>query len=274
MSFRKRTIIVGALAALLVVLLTACDIGFWLDLLEPDAYLSFAVEWDYKDGDVDLYLTFPDDVDTTPGGTSPIYLEPYTYWAATDADRWDAIDGFWPEDGLVAPRVAVYWDNEFSAAPAGSRPAVQLTRDVRQNDEGPEIITVRGFPFTSNSVTWQTLTAADGLPADNYVWVGVMELYAYAFGANDKLSYSDGTGLDAVVKVYDRYDDKIAEFTIPAFTDVKGASIARINCFYNDSGQEYYQIVPDVRLIMDEAQIRGFGDATPTIVVEGGSRAR
>lgn len=264
MKLRRATLLVGFLTLGFVLALSGCDIDIWLDWLTPEAYLTFSAEWDYYEGDVDLHLTFLDDVDATPLDTSPTFDDPYTYWEIGDFDRYSAIDGFWPEDdNAFGDRKEVSWERDKSAATTSGFASVELTRDIRTGDDGPEVIIVRGFPFRSDATDTWTVDNPDvqGLKAGfDYVWVGTMELYAYALPPSDKLSNLDGSDMNVVISVYNQYDDKIAEFRVPEFTDVRGASIARINCFYRDD-VEFYQVVPDVRVINETAQIRGLSDS-------------
>ncbi|MBU8913819.1 MAG: hypothetical protein KOO61_07340, partial [Spirochaetales bacterium] len=125
------------------------------------------------------------------------------------------------------------------------------------------VILVRGFPFYSSTSTFNTVADGNtsdltGLAPDSYAWVGVMEAYAYA--TIGQLAYASGAGVNAVLNVFttDGFgnEDVLAVYELPTDTDLQGSTIVRINCFYDDSDNEIYQLVPDIRVIQSPTQIR------------------
>lgn len=271
----RRFLTVMALIAATAVFVTACDISIIVDDGGTDlADLTFSLEWDGTEN-LDLYMTYPDSSDTTYD--APPFTDPYTIPPSTG---WDADIGFWPDDLSTSDwtedgsdRAAVYWGNHASDMEYRSQPAVELINDATNGNED-ETIAVRGFPFSASATNVSTNggTNADGLPGGyDYTWVGVMELYAYADGS---AKISSSSGADTAARLVVRDDGTvIGEYELPVETDLKGASIVRINCFYRD-GIEYYQIVPDVQVVNVTTQIRSVsGDDTNGItLVEGRAR--
>ena len=258
----RRTMLKGlALTAMLLLVLSACDItinwGPWTPDPEPEAGLSFSLEWSDNGTDVPhLYMTYPVG-DTTDVMDAPTFSEPYL--APTDGGDL----GFVPidisegvPDETTDVRGAVYTGNLESGYSVTGIPAVEM---IERND-AYEIILVRGFPFTSNSTTLSTSGGGiTGLAVGSYTWVGVMEAYAYA--TSGQLEYASGDGgVNAVLNVFitDEYGEEevLAVYELPANTDLKGSSIVRINCFYDAAGFEIYQLVPDIRVIQSTTQIR------------------
>lgn len=259
MTIRKITLtgLALALAVTLLLVLSACNItvNWWPGVTDPEAGLSFSLEWSDNGTDVPhLYMTYPAPAsgDTTDSGT-PIFFDPYSPPLAGDY-------GFAPSDPFSVAgdvpnentdeRGTVYYGNPESSYPVSG---IRATEMIEEND-AYEIILVRGFPFASSS-TFVSTTGGDltGLAVGSYTWVGVMEAYAYA--TSGQLEYANGNGVNAVLNVFDD-DELLAAYELPANTDLKGTSIVRINCFYDDNGYEIYQLVPDIRVIQSTTQIR------------------
>ena len=262
-----RTTAFALLALALLVVFAACDVSiiYWDPTAtdpepEPEIGLTFSLEWsDTGVGQPHMYVTYPapSSGDTTATGT-PEFFDPYS--APLDGDY-----GFAPSDpfnvlGTVPneytdERGTVYFGDLQSGRTVSGEPAVEVI-DI---DDTSEEILVRGFPFVSYSTEVSTYGGGiTGLDFGTYTWVGVMEVYAYA--TTGQLEYASGTGVNAVLNVFDD-GEPLAVYELPANTDLKGSSIVRINCFYDAAGFEVYQLVPDIRVIQDDVQIRSVGDA-------------
>lgn len=256
MTIRKTTLTGLVLAVALLLVLSACNITIygWPGTTDPEAGLSFSLEWSDNGTDVPhLYMTYPApaDGDTTDDLGAPTFDEPYLPpldGGDLGFDPIDIGDGV-PDEGTDT-RGAVYYGNPESSYAVSGIPATEM---IEEND-AYEIILVRGFPFASSS-TFESTTGGDltGLAVGSYTWVGVMEAYAYA--TSGQLEYANGNGVNAVLNVFDD-DELLAAYELPANTDLKGTSIVRINCFYDDAGYEIYQLVPDIRVIQSTTQIR------------------
>jgi hypothetical protein len=268
MRIRKTALFAGMtlLAALLV--LGGCNITInWPDGIddsgiEPGIYLS--LEWT-DDGSTNphLYLTYPAIADTTSfDGTPPVFTEPFGV-PGVDAEL-----GFAPEDYLgsgppvdgVDIRGTVYFGNVESIYGTSTDAGAELVGDA----DGNEVILIREFPFYSSADDFNT-SGGDltGLAADNYAWVGIMEVYAYATSGQlaTEGSADDVGAVLYVIEVDGSGNETVkAVIEVPGSTNVEGTSLLRINCFYADGGFEVYQFVPDVRVIQDDIQIRSVGD--------------
>ena len=176
--------------------------------------------------------------------------------------------GFFPEDGPTNREEVSAASYETSSY--GSGPAVEVVEEASWGG-GPETIVVRELPFETYDATFNTSpSSANGLPSGaSYAWVGVMEVYVYA--PAEQLSYPDGDGAHAVVTISDADGDIVSQFPLPEYTNLKGASVARINLFIQKEGlAEYYfyQILPDTRLYTDDDQFGNVvGDGAPVGVV-------
>ena len=261
MTLRKKMLSGLALAVILLLVLSACNITInWWDPEpepepEPEPGLSFSLEWtDNGVDDPHLYMTYPapTSLDTTESGT-PAFFDPYSPPLAGDY-------GFAPTDPFTVAgdvpnentdkRGTVYYGDRDSSTPVLGTPATEMT----EINDASEVILVRGFPFTSFSTEVSTNGGGiSGLDLGTYTWVGVMEAYAYA--TSGQLEYESGVGVSAVLNVFDD-GEPLAVYELPANTDLKGSSIVRINCFYDAAGFEIYQLVPDIRVILSTSQIR------------------
>lgn len=256
MAIRKITLTGLALAVTLLLMLSACDFTFIFGSVHPEAGINFSLEWRDNSTDVPhLYMTYPVG-DTTDALGAPTFNEPYL--APTDGGDLGFVPidiGSGVPDEEIDTRGAVYYGNLQSGDSVSDIPAVQMI----DSEDDFETILVRGFPFTSNS-TFESTSGGGvtGLAAGYYTWVGVMEVYAYA--TTGQLEYTDGDGVNAVLNVFKTdgsgNEDVLAVYELPANTDLKGASIVRINCFYDDNDNEIYQLVPDIRVIQSTTQIR------------------
>jgi hypothetical protein len=162
---------------------------------------------------------------------------------------------------------------------------ISLDTDATQGS-GPETITVRAFPFVDPAVNVSTTGGAStGLATGtNYTWVGVMEYYVDAYDSNWEDATNDtsteylstvGEGSQAGAVLWIVQGTTIlGKYTIPDYTKVKGASVVRVNCFYNSDGYEVYQIVPDLRVLQSTSGIRSIGDDGIITVTGGKQRSR
>lgn len=259
----------ATLALALMTMLSGCE--FWFFFGDDQADLSFTLEWDGSEN-LDLYMTYPRISDTTTN--APNFDEPYEDDLSTGGT---AAIGFYPGNG--SGRGTVDWSNKKETfREYGGRAAVELLEDATDGSD-EELLVVRGFPFGASATDSSTGGGGDtGLPSGyTYTWVGVMELYAFA--DSGKISYGSGAGTEAKLVIRDD-GDVIGEYALPTDTDLRGASIVRINTFYRDDGfesREYYQIVPDIRLITSTSQIENVsgrgadlsGPAPEMLFVEG-----
>ncbi len=238
---------------------------------EPlEAGIYFSLEWTDTDGvDPHLYVTYPapPDGDTTDeAGTPPVMFEPYDYVMPIAGD-----EGFQPEDvdfgvpdEFLDDRGAVYYNDLRSDLFARSGAAVEFV----DSSSNSELTIVRAFPFESSALGMNTVADGSsddltGLPSGEYAWVGIMQVYAYASGG--QLAY-EGSSDDVAAVLYVFEADGagtetiLASYEVPSNTDVKGASLLRINCLYEQTGAstyaEVYQFLPDVRVINSTTQIR------------------
>ena len=261
MKIGKMIALAGLVVAAASLILTGCIINVypWDD--EPEEGIYFSLEW--TDNGTDrphLYVTYPAVTNTTPSGTPPVFSEPYGL-----PDGNGAL-GFIPSDIVEGPPVeedmdgrgTVYFSDTASTYTTGARAAIQL----EDSGASSEVILVREFPFYSSATVYNTDAVSGdltGLDTGDYAWVGVMEAYAYA--TSGQLAYAGSTSdVGAVLNVFQvtasGTERALASYEIPSNTDVKGASLVRINCFYDSQGFEIYQLVPDIRVLQSDTQIR------------------
>ena len=261
--------------AAVALVLAGCEFNFYLPPWEedvPEVGIYFSLEWtDNGYDEPHLYLTYPAPADrnTTDDYGEQQLLEPYdSYPLATGDEGADPgdIDSGIPNESTDF-RGAVYYGDKTSGYPTDRAPGVELISD----EDGSEVILVREFPFTGTGLTFATVAdgSADdltGLPIGTYAWIGIMQVYAFA--ERGQLAYPNDD-VDAVLKVYQipsRGSEpvQLAEYAIAEGTDVIGASVARVNCFYDDEGFEVYQILWDARILRSTTQIRS---VAPSAVV-------
>ena len=291
MRIRRSLALMSITLVALLVALAGCDVSIWFGDLpdsDPDpepepleAGIYFSLEWSNNSVDrPHLYITYPApaDGDTTDDFTAelggpPQMLDPYDIYYVYNSS---ADVGFFPEDIDIGPpnessdfRGTVYYQDPESAYPSSLNPALELL----ESGESSELAILREFPFFSSADVYTTVadgSANDytGLPVGDYAWVGVMEVYAYA--TSGQLAYegsSDDVGAVLYIFEADGFGNEtiLASYEVPSNTDVKGTSLVRINCLYEQiSGtlsEEVYQFVPDVRVLQDSGQIRSVAPA-------------
>lgn len=227
--------------------------------------LSVIVFWDRGFNDVDAYMSYP-----------------------TAEESWNySANGFYqPLSGnrsTMGPLAAVISD---SLGPV-------LEKDVDNYGApskplgGPETFTVSWVTFDNADYLGIDYTATTDdpskLPAGNYDYQGALVYYLEAYNATNKatdttygaaqaaamLVSPPGTTLPpANPVVYVFYgSDQLARYTLPGYTDIKKASILRINTFLNSADALYFQIIPELKLA---ETYKGLSDEI--IVVGGVSR--
>lgn len=148
---------------------------------------------------------------------------------------------------------------------------IQMDTDCRVGS-GPESITIRTFPVTQRGNTTIDMSGAFGNSFNAGYWLGTMGYYvdAYSSTSNSGTETTDGTlstqgtGKTAGAKVYvfqtfgdwdqnGTKDDPKASvlgiYTIPVYTTVKSASVLRITMVEDNSGNDYYVVYPDIRVL-------------------------
>ncbi len=241
-------------AAIIVLVLAACEIHVYGPAPPEPADLSIELVWSNSDVNLDLYLTYPD-----PDGSSVDSGEVPRYFGIQDAYDAPSVGnpGFFPEDGS-ANRARVHAGNRRSA-------------DENVVFEAPrsrtEIIRVYDIPFEYGTLVdpddFETDPSnANALPTGRwYAWVGVMEVYVYG---------RSGTVSDAgspTVNIYDNDNTRIASFPIDEKTHIKGLSVARIPVFRTDDNKNYYQILLHKSLVNSTDQIRSVSPDSDYYVV-------
>jgi len=246
--------------------------------------ISLVLMWNDSFADVDGHLTIPA---SDQGGSYlanfPASFDPYSASGVT------VPNGFAPETSATSSYYAndyagdrvrihhayVYSTNSASTYDSYSNDTVasfdthfaKLDLDDRDG-AGPETITISGnwFSFFDETTAAVNTTAIDNyLPGFNhttdYQWEGVLEYYVYAFasdpdGATAETSYlsqaDSGQSADAVLYVF-QGDAMLGAYTVPTFTDLKAASLLRINCFWEWNADDsnwypFFYIVPDIKL--------------------------
>lgn len=273
-------------------------IGFAYHTINEVNDLSFIVMWNDTFADVDIHLTYPDD--NRISALTHTFTTPYAY-PSTPA-------GFAPEtDSTSSPnRDTVYWNYstnvqaasqlstkgsyDFDSDRDGTMDSYKIELDVDDKDgRGPETITVKSFPYSYSGYTGASTTGGGetALPqltgtGDYYAWTGVMEVYIDAYnselnmtasGTNDYLSTvsTNGDSADAVLYVLDGAQLK-GIYTVPTYTDVKQASMVRINMFHeydnNIRSAEVFQILPDLKIIPTDAGMKSAGQNSPIVVTK------
>ena len=235
--------------------------------------LTIIVFWDRGFADVDAYLTYP-----TNDQLGVIVNESDFY------DIAGAAGGFAPG---TTPRTKVYWNNKNTGG------YVSLDVDNRglstQQKGGPETITVSVpwiHPYAGvNPYNPPSTNNLSKLPTGfSYEWVGVCEYYLDAFTssftatgvaeADAMLASIGGVSKTANPSIYVFYgEDQLARYTLPQFTDIKTAAILRVNMFVRNDDKEYFQIIPDTRLISGDTLIKSLA-GNDGIIVAGGKVRR
>ncbi len=239
--------------------------------------LTIVVFWDRDFADVDAYMTAPD------SARGPAAVDSSDFYSTISS----VSTGFFPAS---TGRSTVY----YATPDLGSGDITLDIDNQGQTDQqkgGPETITVAWIPFaytyTSGGIEY---TAVDGgpsrLPAGNYNWVGVLEYYLDAWASvntsadaaapeepNAMLASVDGVTKTANPVVYVFANAaQVARYTLPQFTDIKTASVLRVNMFIDSTSAEWFQILPDTRAYQDSASIKSLSDSD--IVVVGGKSRR
>lgn len=246
--------------------------GFLYDSSKDQYTISLILLWNDTFQDVDAYLTYPDDDKTS--GTAPVLSTPYDTAGSVLIGFMPATSGREQIDYTTKTSVRTI-DNVYGDG--DTRSAVQLDVDDRDGT-GPETISVRSFPFMDSANDLNTSGGGStGLPAGNYTWIGVMEYYADAYSSvgSDTTSATDylsnvGTGASADAVLYVMQGETLLGiYTVPTYTKVKTASLLRINMFYDANG-EYYQIVPDLRVLQSTTEVKSLGNGDNGIIVVKG----
>jgi len=262
MTIRKTVFSGMAIVATVMFLFAGCDISVfvWDPSYNPDPQpetgLEFTLEWkDSAADDPHLFITYPapDDGYTTDDNGAPEFTEPYLPILDAGGDF-----GFQPLDQpfgvpieATDDRGAVYYADTRSSFDIGFEPAIELT----DTSSSSETILVRAFPFEVPAILEVSTTGGNltGLPYGTYTWVGVMEVYVYA--TSGQIAYTNGDGVDAVLTVT-QDGVPVFSYVFPENTYIKGSTVIRINLFFDEDGNEIYQLNLDARQIQQTSQIR------------------
>ena len=251
-----------------------------------DSALSFVLIWNSQYMDVDGHLTFAKGNGSGDASNAISGIGPFT---KPNEDYSSGVAGFGPDSSSFREHIRPTF-NEKSINTVSSvmgtgfpnAPAVTLDRDD-MDGSGPEVITVRSIPYWYSSPG--TATTPDGVDTGNYLpktdpdgasvtyyWVGVMEYYIDGWNETQSnasrpntgnlLSYTDGSGADAVVFVI-QGSNLIGKFVVPTFTNIRTADMVRVNLFITNTDYTYFQIVPNIRAI-DYSDIKALGGTTVT----------
>ncbi|MGA2977584.1 MAG: carboxypeptidase-like regulatory domain-containing protein [Spirochaetia bacterium] len=242
--------------------------------------LTVVVFWDRSFADVDSYLTAP----SSDCGTSTGLL------ASDGSDFYTAQntppDGFFPST-TVGVRTTVFYNNKIPAGFLSN--SIFLDVDNRgapgQTLGGPETLTINLFPwnhtYTGANIYKSTGTSDPSvLPAGSYEWVGVLEYYLDAFNSvysttadsTSMLASVNGVTNTANPVVYVFYGtSQLARYTLPQFTNIKTASILRVNMFMDSTSGEWFQVIPDTKVYASNASVKGTSDRG-IFVVRGGHK--
>jgi hypothetical protein len=251
------------------------DLGILVGFASEDPFtVSLIVTWGSEFADVDAVLTVPSDADLNLAShdsvannydpaatTAPTFSEPYAEPTATA--------GFYPDGGgsreiiFTRHKITANTLEDLLGAGAGTEPAISLDRDDTDG-VGPETISIRTIPYplTPGSYSGFTISTANAgappelLPSGDYEWVGVLEYYVHAYADNAQLADEGAPGGAEVVVYVIQGDSVKGRYILPDYTDIRTASILKINAFLRlppgkSSGQEedFFQIVPDIRVV-------------------------
>lgn len=238
--------------------------------------LTIVVFWDRGFADVDAYMTAPS------SALGPAAVDSEDFYSTTTGVG----AGFFPASG---GRSTV----NYATPDLGSGDITLDVDNQGQTDQqkgGPETITVAWIPFAASYDGGNYYPAGvndpSRLPAGNYTWVGVLEYYLDAWGSintsadtygpqepDAMLASVDGVTKTANPVVYVFANAaQVARYTMPQFTDIKTASVLRVNMFVKQGGTEWFQILPDTRAYKDNLSIKSLSDSD--IVVVGGKSRR
>jgi hypothetical protein len=180
---------------------------------------------------------------------------------------------------------------DFDVDLDGTNDSWRASLDIDDRDgAGPETITIRDIPWGWDNVPLDPNIDDfigtdhddfDGSATSNYEWIGQMEYYARAYAYNSEPTAEDiansflsevaeGNSADATLFVFFG-DTIIGIYTIPTYTEVKNASILKINTFAvstdtSVSTDDYVEFIiyPDVRIIdNDDYVANGFRGLAP-----------
>lgn len=238
--------------------------------------LTIVVFWDRGFADVDAYMTAPD---FNYGPAAVVSSDFYSATAGAGAGFFPATSGR-KEVSYVTPD------------PSGGDITLDVDNQGRttQQKGGPETITVAWIPFLATYTDSNVYTAIAGdpskLPAGDYNWVGVLEYYLDAFTSTNTSATGPGTAeadamlasvggvtktANPVVYVFVN-GAQAARYTLPQFTDIKTASVLRVNMFVDNTSAEWFQILPDTKAYKDSGSIKSLQDSG--IIVVGGKSRR
>lgn len=271
--------------------------------------ISIITLWNTSFDDVDAYLYTPGINVATTNGTAPTFTTPYDVPTAANVKNGFGLDTtgryrlYYSKPSSASDSSAT-WDattykNTLNKGTKDFKSATTLTAndtfmielDVDNSGAstqiagGPETVTIRTFPFyetaTNSSTTGGVATGLPSLSSTSgfYTWVGVMDFYIDAYkkdhATNTTSNYLSTTtntnSAEAVVYVL-QGSTTLGVYTVPTWTDVKAASIIRINCFYNNSNAEVYQIVPNIKVLQTISEAKNLSNDNGIIVVEGRTR--
>ena len=277
--------------------------GFAYDAGTDAGNVKIIALWDPSFYDVDAYLTIPDG-DKVNGDNDVLYSstgidgEDFYDFNATPSN---ALPGFNPDNSAgtgfspTLGNVAIGDRNAIFYAGAGSY-NMQITDGggyvlAEMNVEnsgasgqalgGPETITLHyGVDVTETGTSFEeTGSNGSGLPLGTYTWTGVYEYYLVAWNATDssgeeitssRLSTADNNNAANPRVFVFGGSTLIGRYETPKYTDVRRASILRINTFRANAGAqngtEYFQILPDQRVMPD---VRALDNLTPAVVKAG-----
>lgn len=266
--------------------------------------LSFIAVWDNTEGgseeddvDVDIHMTFS--TTWTSQGGAATFSTPYDAYPSDGREQVHFNAALYPS---ASDDPAVRLDNDttpFDGAYGDANPQLPetITMLYAPTDIGEE-------DTTGSSMSMASTTAADsnGLRAaffddlakidsadqpSAWYWFGQAEVYLNAFNydgtATATLANDDSSGASARLYVIQTVPgesdyssgykgDPITEldyvylgsYAVPEYTNISSAAMVRVNMLLDDNNYEWYQIVPDIRVIPQGPTVDdgGFDDIT------------
>lgn len=269
MKHRVTRLLTGIAAIMLLTTFLGGCILFFPDWLGGATDITIALEWDDRDEDLELYLTFPvDDGASGDIGSADIVA----YADITDAFAAPALmyNASHPENDSGNQREIVDDGNRIGGAGSVvTYSAPSDTARIIEVDDLPAsydstVFNVDTIPSTGNALN------ADFGGSDRLQWLGVMEVYVLASSGEIR------DAGDPELSIYDSNDNLIAKFPLDENAGIRGMSVVRIPFFRADPAVggdfNYYQYLIDKQLILDTSDIRSAGETDDYLVFGSAGR--
>lgn len=232
------------------------NIGGFDSTSTASSTLTIITFWDRNFKDVDAHLSYPD---SAKGRATFSNTDFYTPIGSPST-------GFAP---ATTGRTFIYHANPTET---DAQLDVDNKGDAGDPPGGPETVTITGITSYYSAYDGTNIYASSGssdpsgLPAGNYTCIGIMEYYLNAPGTDKYLSSASNSNVaDPKVYVFSG-TTQIGSYSLPKYTDLKSASVLRINTFVSSSAY-YYQILPDIKLESDDPlDFRGSSKTAPMVV--------